>query len=419
MKSSRDELIRIDSKGVAHPIGVRASQGMRAREGAFRMMPSPPHVVFLRLTGEDGTRDAVDGRVVRLAGELTTPGAICDVLALLGQAGWRGELIVADTAHTRAIYFDQGNVVGVHTTCDEERLGMVLYRYGAISREQLDEIVEKMNWGMRFGEAAAEVGALTHEKLYQYIGRQVEDVFAATIGVSDGAFYFLEGFDDDRLVSRHTVSVNALLMDGVTRMDEMRYFRQKVPAPDYVPVKNEGAAPPPAEFAKTYDAIDGKASVEDIGRVNGKGEFGTTKDLYALVQSKHVTIHPPRATGGPAGLVTLANSALRVIHTYADRVDKGQALRSSLASFAVGAGVYEMLFRGAGPSEEGVLDAKVVADNVVIVASGSDPENILKQMLHEYVSFALFSAGTAIGSGKEGELKKEVGPLLAKLRPQA
>jgi hypothetical protein len=117
-------------------------------------------------------------------------------------------------------------------------------------------------------------------------------------------------------------------------------------------------------------------------------------------------------------LVSIANGALRVIHEKVDQADKGQPLRQSLASFAVGAGVYDILFRGAGPDEAGVLDPKAVADNSVIVASGADPENVLKQMLHEYVSFALFSAGTALGSEKDGEIKKEVGPILAKLRPQ-
>jgi hypothetical protein len=80
--------------------------------------------------------------------------------------------------------------------------------------------------------------------------------------------------------------------------------------------------------------------------------------------------------------------------------------------------VYDILFRGAGPDQDGVLEAKIVADNSVLVAAGGDPENVLKQMLHEYVSFALFSAGTALGSEKENELKREVGPVLAKLRPQ-
>ncbi len=418
MRSLRDELVRIDSSGVAHPIGTAASQWMRQRSGAYRLLPAPKHVVFMRYTGEDGLRDASDGAVVRVAGEITTPGAVCDVVALIGQAGWRGELVVSEAEVSRSIFFDQGNVVGVQTNADEERLGMVLYRFGALTKAQLEEIVEKMEWGMRFGEAAAEVGALTHEKLYEYIGKQVEEVFCATLTIGDGAFFFLDDYDDERLVSRHTVSTNSLLMDGVTRMDEVRYFRQKVPGLEYVPVRNEGKPAPGEEYLATWEVIDGKATVEEIGRRTGKGEFAITKDLYSLVQSKHVSIHPPRISGGPTGLVSIANGALRVIHANVDKAEKGEALRQSLASFAVGAGVYDILFRGAGPDEQGVLDPKAVAENSVIVASGADPENVLKQMLHEYVSFALFSAGTALGSEKDGEIKKEVGPILAKLRPQ-
>ena len=41
--------------------------------------------------------------------------------------------------------------------------------------------------------------------------------------------------------------------------------------------------------------------------------------------------------------------------------------------------------------ESGALEADAVAHNSAIVAGGSDPDNMLKQMLHEYVAFALFS----------------------------
>jgi hypothetical protein len=207
-------------------------------------------------------------------------------------------------------------------------------------------------------------------------------------------------------------------MDAVTRMDEVRYFQQKIPSAEYVPVRLETQSAAPEEFTRTYQAVDGKASVEEIGRSTGLGEFQTTKQLYALVQSKHVAIHPPRFSGGPVGLVTFANSALRAIHQLSDGAGKGQSLRESLASFAVGAGVYDMLFRGAGPDEAGALEPNRVADNSQIIATGADSENVLKQMLHEYVSFALFSAGTALGSEKDAELRKQVGPVLAKLRPQ-
>src|SRR6187431_357624 len=108
MKEARDELVRIDARGEAHPIGAVASQRMRARAGAYRMLPAPDHVVFMRYTGEDGRRDAEDGAIVRLAGEVTAPGTLCDVLALVGQAGWRGELVVLDGDDVRSVFLEQG-----------------------------------------------------------------------------------------------------------------------------------------------------------------------------------------------------------------------------------------------------------------------------------------------------------------------
>jgi hypothetical protein len=419
MKDGRAELVRIDSRGEAHPIGAVASQRMRAREGAYRMLPAPKHVVFMRYTGEDGRRDAEDGAVVRLSGEVTAPGTLCDILALIAQTGWRGELVVLDGDDARSLFFEQGNVVGAATNVEAERLGSVLYRFGVITSDERDRIVAAVRGGgKRFGEAAIELCVLKQDQIYSYIERQIEEIVFATMTVGDGTFFFLDGFDDARLVSRHTVSANALLMDGVTRMDELRYFRQKIPSSEHVPIKVENRGTPPEEFRKVFLAIDGKLSVEELGRSTGLGEFDTTKSLYALVQSQHVSIHPPRASGGPTSLVSAANGALRAIFAAANHGGKVAEVRANLDSFAVGAGVYDILFRNAGPDESGALDPDAVAANSVVVAGGADQDNMLKQMLHEYVSFALFSAGAALGSGVEGELAKQVVPALAGLRPQ-
>jgi hypothetical protein len=419
MRDVRQELVRIDARGEAHPIGVVASQRMRARGGAYRMLPAPGHVVFMRYTGEDGQRDDEDGAVVRLAGEIAAPGTVCDVLALMGQTGWRGELVVLEDESVRSIFFDAGNIVGAQTNVADERLGSVMYRYGALTDEQLERITEGAKAGRRFGELAVEFGILSQERVYGFISKQAEEIVFGTFAVGDGTFFFLDGFDDSRLASRHAVSANALLMDGVTRMDEMRYFRQKIPSYDYVPGRVEGRAPPQGELLLVYDAVDGKASVEEIGRTTALGEFETTKRLFALVQSRHIAIHPPRASGGPAALVETANNALRAVLDAADVGGRGREVRDSLSSFAVGAGVYDILFRGAGPDAAGALDPDRVAQNAAIVAAGSDAELLLKQLLHEYASFALFSAGAALGGEKEGELRKALTAVITALRPHA
>lgn len=417
MRDPRSELVRIDSKGQAHPIGTLASQWLRARAGTFRLLPSPGHAVFMRLTGEDGRRRAEDGPTIRLSGEITAPSMLCDIVALVGQAGWRGELVVADHEHVRSIFFEQGNVVGAVTNVAEERIGSVLYRYGAIDAEGRDRVLLATAAGKRFGEAALDLGMLSQERLYQFISKQVEEIVYAALGVGDGMFFFLEGFDDARLVVRHTVSANALLMDAIRRMDEMRFFHEKIPSAQHVPVRNERRSDP-TECQAVYEAVDGKRSIEEIGRETGLGEFETTKQLYTLVQSQHVSIHLPRLTGGPSAIVQAANDALRIVFEAARVRGRSRDVHESLASFAVGAGVYDILFRGAGPAEDGTFQPGVVAHNSELMAGGGDATQTLKQMLHEYVSFALFSAGTALGTEKDAELRKGVGPVLAKLRPQ-
>src|SRR5262249_31529742 len=160
-----------------------------------------------------------------------------------------------------------------------ERIGMVLYKFGAITSEQHERIMERVGNGARYGTAAVELGAVTQEQVFLFLGRQIDEVVFATLVVGDGTFFFLDGFDEARLVARHAVSANALLMDAVTRMDELRYFREKIPSSEHIPQRLPNRAPPPEEFAATYGAIDGQSSVEGIGRATGRGEFETTKDL--------------------------------------------------------------------------------------------------------------------------------------------
>ncbi|HET9960027.1 MAG TPA: DUF4388 domain-containing protein [Polyangiaceae bacterium] len=414
MRDPRAELVRIDSHGQAHPIGSVSSHWLRAREGTYRLLPAPNHVVFMRVAGRDAPSEESTGAVVRLAGEITAPGALCDVVALLGQAAWRGELCVYDGDDIRSVFFSDGNVLGAQTSVLDERIGAILYKFGVIDEAQRDKVLSLQGSGKRFGELVLELGFLNQQELYQFMQRQMEQILYSALTLESGTFFFLQGFDESRLVLRHTVSASSLLMDAVTRMDEMRFFRQKVPSADHVPVRAEGHAAP-EEFERVFSVIDSRRSVGEIGRMTGIGEFEATKAVYSLVQNHHVTVHPPAA--GPQAVVMAANAALVSIFDAAGQAGQVASLRDSLASFAVMAGVYDILLRDAGPDATGTLDVRKVVENVALIAVGTDPVQVLRQMLHEYVSFAVFCAGAALGSRFEGELLRNVGPLLAQIRP--
>ena len=418
MKHAQDELVWVDSHGVVHPLGEAAGEHMRRRrEGAFRLMPTPDHVIFMRYTGQDGRRDEEDGAVGRLAGEIVAPGSMCDVLALVAQAGWRGELTVRDSEHNRSIFIEGGNAVSASSDVEDERLGRILYRYGVVDEVQHRTIYDRLAQGSgeRYGEAAVELGIVTHNQIFVYLAKQVEEVVLATMTVADGAYCFLDGFDEESLRSRHSISINGLLMDGVTRMDEMRYFRQRVPSAEYVPERVAGRPAPAQEFLALWEAIDGLQSVTELGRVLGLGEFAVTKQLFQLSSSKHVTMQRTRLRGGPLEVIETANAVLQEIHQEADTAGKGTVLREQLSSFAEGS--YELIFRDAGPYEKGAFLTQRVVDNARALAAGANVEKLLKEMLYDYVSFALFTAGSLVRRSKDQSIGKQVEPLTSRLRP--
>jgi hypothetical protein len=405
------DLAQVHTTGNIEPLEPRATERLSAREGIFRVLPVPSGVILMRSVEDDGRG------LLRLAGEISVPGSICDVFVMLGQMGWRGQLVLSDGNATRTLYFDQGNVLGAQTSVAGERLGAVMYRYGVLSETDLERVAAHTGRGGRFGAVALELGLITQRDVFRCLKHQIEDIAFACFAQSSGTFCFLEGFDSKKLVSHQVISAQALVMDGVTRMDEIRYFRQKIPSAAYVPARAGVASEPKEEFRATYQAIDGALSIEELGRRTGRGEFAITRDVYGLERSGHVLIQPPARQGDPRTLTDLANRLLQRIHAEADAAHKGQELRKGLISFARGGKGYDALLAKAGPAEDGSFDVKRLAANAAKLLAQT-PEGTLRRMLYEYVSFAIFCVGATLGFQKESELSAELATELKELEPR-
>src|SRR5580658_1740011 len=338
MMTDRADLLRVDATGTIHPVGRTASRELRARIGEWRLVEGPKEVVLMRRMGGVGA-------VLKLAGEIRHPGALCDIIGLIAQAAFRGELLILEEDDKiRSIYFDAGSVIGVATSLPGERLGETLYRFGVVTREQLDQTLESAKTsGKRFGEAVMELEFVTAEELFPMMARQVEEVFYAVLQVSSGTFYFFDRFDDKSVLHRHSMNASALLMEGVRRMDEMRFFRQKVPTEDYVPTPTANGKKPPEGLMEVLSQCDGRRSIAEIGRRIGQLEFEVTRAVFQLLNGGFLSIASPCPEGAEA-ITGVFNRALIDIHETCDKVGKGSELRDGLARFATGAGIYDPLF---------------------------------------------------------------------------
>jgi hypothetical protein len=402
--------LRIDATGTVHPLDRRASQELRARAGEWHLLPAPAEVVLATRAGEGA-------RSLRLAGEVRAPGALCDVVALVAQGAWSGELLVFEDAIVRSVFFDAGNVVGGSTNAPGERLGEILWRFGAITRGQLDEVVrEAEKTGKRVGETAIDLEFVGPEELYRMMSRQVEEVFYAAVHVSRATFFLFDGFDESRVLRRHRLSAGALLMEAARRMDELRFFREKIPSDAWVPVPLAVAVSKkvPPELIEVLAQCDGRRSVAEIGRRIGQLEFEVTRAVFQLAAAGFVSVVAPRPVGALA-IVDAFNRALVEIHRVGDAAGKGGELRAGLEQFATSTGVYVPLFDGAGPMPDGSLHAERVARNVAALA-GDDGDAWLVQQVFEYAGFALFHAGSLLPRDAEVALNARVAEMLKPLR---
>jgi hypothetical protein len=404
--------LRVDATGTVHPVGRRASQELRARAGEWRLMPSPGGILLAVRAGETT-------RQLRLAGEVRAPGGLCDVVSTIAQGAYSAELTVFEPAGVRSILFDHGNVVGASSTAPGERLGEILWRFGAITRGQLDEVVSTAErTGKRVGEAAIELEFVEPEELFVMMGRQVEEIFYAAVHLGSASFFLFDGLDE-QLALRHPLSAGQLLMEAARRVDELRFFREKVPGDAWVPTllsPPSGRKAPP-ELAPVLEQCDGRRSVAEIGRRIGQLEFEVTRALFQLATAGLVAVVPPRLEG-PAAVVEAFDRALVEIHRTSDTAGKGKEIRAAVEQFVMSTGVFVPLLDGAGPLEDGSLRPERVARNVAALAVEEDAEAWLVQQLFEYTGFALFHAGSLLAREDEKSLNARVAEMLKPLRQQ-
>ncbi|HSP34220.1 MAG TPA: DUF4388 domain-containing protein [Thermoanaerobaculia bacterium] len=116
-----------------------------------------------------------------------------DVLTFLSGAKKSGTLVLSGHGRQSYVLFIDGALVYAGSDQEKFRLGSLLLRKRAITREQAQKIEDAMRrQGGKFGELAVRNGVLTDDQVHEFLKVQVSEVIYDAFVWTEGAFRFTE-----------------------------------------------------------------------------------------------------------------------------------------------------------------------------------------------------------------------------------
>ena len=410
----RHEIVLVDGEGQIVSVGRAVARRLRDRAGAYRLLPGPDGLVLLKREGAGESTS----RVV-LSGELGGALGAVEMIQAVASIHQKGELVVVTGEVRRSLFVEAGVVRMATSTEPSERLGELLVRCDVLSAEDLGKAMRDVGPEQRLGQVLVERGFLTQPDLYHWLQRQVEEIVYATTMVPGGTFLLIEGFASERWPAQVHLPAQALLMEGVRRMDELAYFRQRIPSVQAIPrpkdgIGLEGLEEDDREF---LSLCDGARTLAEIARISALGEFEATKRLFHLMQRGAAEIGGGGTdeTEHVGKLVDGFNDILAEILSTAAATGRAEETREFLSTFLSGWGSYRELYEGAGPSDAGRFDRDRILANLGS-AQVSSRRDYLYQAFNEYLCFALFAAGSVLRRDEEKKLSKRIEDLLEQVR---
>ncbi|HEV2146134.1 MAG TPA: DUF4388 domain-containing protein [Longimicrobiaceae bacterium] len=214
-----------------------------------------------------------------------------DVLQLLAMGQKTGCLSVTDRSNFGYTYFDRGRITYASIVNRRDRLGDLLVKNGLLAPAVLAAAVEEQvrDPQTRLGEILIRRGAITREQLEQYIRVQIEEAVYYLFTWSQGSFYFEAEQRPPEGAMLVSINPENLLLEGARRIDEWSLIEKKISSLDLI-FEMDRARPMDGvdltdEQRKIVPLVDGKRTVHEVVEESGLVEFDVGKALFGLIQA--------------------------------------------------------------------------------------------------------------------------------------
>jgi hypothetical protein len=415
----QDPTIDIGKDGDLQGFSRAARRRLKAVSGRYRLLPSPSGLLIFERTDGPHLPSGAKAPAVALAGEITGPGSLVDVLNFIHFNQWDGGLWIASQSVRKALFFEKGQLLSAQSSLVEDRLGHMLVRLGKLAEADLLECSRQVTPERRLGTILVERGLVTTHHLYEAVQRQIEEIFHSTLLLRSGAFYFIRSLDD-ALPSRLHLDTQSLLLESLRRSDEMAYFRVKLPSPDVVLARRPVQRPTDLTGATRaiFELVDDRRTLRELVSASRLGEFEATRAAYELLQRGLVAVRNAAAVvrEAPATLLPTA-SGRELIDAYSGGLrrlldllierHRPLLLVEGVAAFVTGSARFAAIMEGVVLEPDGSLPAARLTENVRQVAPGEGIAR-LREALAELLLFVLFLAHDHIDPIDEQAIHEQV-----------
>ena len=155
------------------------------------------------------------------------------------------------------------------------RTGALLTRSGGIERALV----------MIDGDIAWACSSSPGERLGS-VRHQCVEIFLGLLVAREGSFIFLRGVNQAALPAVLELETQAMLLDGLRRLDEMELYRSRVRGGEVVlqPTGKAASDSLPPEAQQLLALADGKRTLLDLAAATALGEFEATKAAFRLLE---------------------------------------------------------------------------------------------------------------------------------------
>lgn len=392
--------LKIDSRGALElPLTVRHQLG---HEPLRPISHSPGHLLLSR--PESSSPVLISGCL----GELSIP----DLLSFFNMFRKTGILNFELDGGSKALHFQQGEIVFATSTFARDDLGEVLFALGKVSREALQQARQLAGGRTTLGKLLVQRGDVAPNDLWLAARSQVESIVYNLFTFQTGGFFFQTRTFDQEQILRLSMSTQNLIMEGLRRQDERALFMRRIISLDHFPLPTGRSSHrlDQLEARLLNSAQPGQLAARDLFRNSGLREFDGMRILYSLIEKGLVCMEDAPATeieGALGQILAIYNSLLKAISLRMKKVcpefpqEVAQYLRDLPQP-------YSFVLRDVELLEDGALDGHRVVANLVGLEEG-DKKKLLADSLCELV----FLETMAVRRELDAEQAK---PLIARVQ---